>query len=249
MLFRPGQRGDRVGQTVRERIYGEVRKDRAAREEAEVRAAEQALRPARVIEGEPARVDQADERVRENSSTPTKGQPDPVTYDRDQTLHGDDEELDEEVAPIEGPWAALAATEEPCPTQEGLLLVRQAAARWQSDGLRFSGKARATTPAQRGEILRRDAYCCATPGCPNHMWLEVHHIVFYCAGGVTVPDNLLTLCSRCHRKLHEGRLGVTGVVPQGLLWVDATGQPLGVALEPGKPLGLVKDGCSESSLE
>lgn len=71
-------------------------------------------------------------------------------------------------------------------------------------------KSRVPTKAQRRKILRRDGYCCAVPGCPNTLWLEVHHIIFYADGGLTKPDNLITICGKCHKNVHEGRLFIQG---------------------------------------
>jgi hypothetical protein len=51
--------------------------------------------------------------------------------------------------------------------------------------------------ALREAALERDGYTCQCPGCPNHLWLEMHHIVFYRDGGQTVPANLLILCGGC----------------------------------------------------
>jgi hypothetical protein len=81
---------------------------------------------------------------------------------------------------------------------------------WQNPRLHFNEEARLPTPAQRREILRRDGYCCSTPGCPNHLWLELHHVVPYSEKGKTLPANLITLCSRCHKNAHEGRMTISG---------------------------------------
>ncbi|MBN9420647.1 MAG: HNH endonuclease, partial [Candidatus Eremiobacteraeota bacterium] len=77
-------------------------------------------------------------------------------------------------------------------------------------------KSRVPTKVQRGKILRRDGYCCSVPGCPNRLWLEVHHILFYADGGLTRPENLITICSRCHTNVHEGRLVLRGEAPGGV---------------------------------
>ena len=74
--------------------------------------------------------------------------------------------------------------------------------------------------------MRRDGYGCMTPGCENRIWLHVHHVAFYCRGGVTMPDNLVVLCSRCHRNVHEGWLRVSGTAPGGLRFSDAWGRKL-----------------------
>lgn len=91
--------------------------------------------------------------------------------------------------------------------------------------LRFNEEARLLTPAQRRELLRRDGYCCSTPGCPNTLWLHAHHIRFFCAGGATDRENMLIVCSRCHRNIHEGHLRVSGRAPNRLHWTDRDGSP------------------------
>lgn len=60
-------------------------------------------------------------------------------------------------------------------------------------------------------------------GLPHNLWLQVHHIVFYCRGGATVPENLALCCSRCHRNIHEGYLRVKGRAPTGLEWAISEG--------------------------
>ena len=87
-------------------------------------------------------------------------------------------------------------------------------------------RSRVPTKAQRRKILRRDGYCCAVPGCPNTLWLEVHHIIFYADGGLTRPDNLITLCTRCHKNVHEGQLVIRGNAPHGALFLDKLGRDI-----------------------
>ena len=97
---------------------------------------------------------------------------------------------------------------------------------WQNKSIRFKAKNRLTTKAQRQEILRRDGWCCSTPGCANVLWLEIHHIKPYSEGGETVSENLLGLCSGCHRNLHLGLLKIT-VKPDGtLIFADSQGRRL-----------------------
>ncbi len=86
----------------------------------------------------------------------------------------------------------LAAHQVSCPDNENLVLL---ANDWRNRRLRFNEEARLPTSAQRREMLRRDGYCCSTPGCPNHLWLEVHHVVLYSRRGKTIGSNLVTLCS------------------------------------------------------
>ena len=114
-----------------------------------------------------------------------------------------------------------------CSGNSELSLVQRAATpHWMNPRLRFNPQARGLTSAQRQEVMRRDAYRCSTPGCPNHLWLDVHHIVFYCQGGATVPANLLLVCSRCHKHLHEVRLAVAGTAPGALAWTSLLGGTL-----------------------
>lgn len=50
-------------------------------------------------------------------------------------------------------------------------------------------------------VLHRDGYTCKK--CKQDKCrLEVHHILFRSNGGTNSPDNLITLCSSCHDKLH-----------------------------------------------
>ena len=70
---------------------------------------------------------------------------------------------------------------------------------WVNKRLRYNPDARHPTKAQKKEILRRDGYCCRTPGCPNRVFLQVHHMIPYSEGGKTLPWSLLGLCSGCHR--------------------------------------------------
>jgi len=58
-------------------------------------------------------------------------------------------------------------------------------------------------PSARAQVLARDGHRCTTPGCGATRFLEVHHRVPRDRGGSNAPDNLVTLCSRCHRFTHE----------------------------------------------
>jgi 5-methylcytosine-specific restriction endonuclease McrA len=61
----------------------------------------------------------------------------------------------------------------------------------------------AIPPAVRRQVLDRDGHRCATPGCSNAQFLEVHHVVPRTLGGSNRAENLTTLCSRCHRHAHK----------------------------------------------
>ena len=60
----------------------------------------------------------------------------------------------------------------------------------------------------REYVLHRDGHKCQADktGCTKR--LEVHHIKFKSQGGSNAPNNLLTLCSKHHKQLHEGKLNL-----------------------------------------
>jgi hypothetical protein len=58
------------------------------------------------------------------------------------------------------------------------------------------------TTAQRIEIARRDKGC-RFPGCVYTEFTNVHHIRHWVNGGETNLDNLVTLCDRHHKAVHE----------------------------------------------
>lgn len=54
-------------------------------------------------------------------------------------------------------------------------------------------------------VLSRDKHTCYfNNNCSNK--LEVHHIKFRSQGGTDNPNNLITLCEKCHKKVHNGKL-------------------------------------------
>lgn len=61
-------------------------------------------------------------------------------------------------------------------------------------------------PRVRREVLARDRHRCRRKGCGHAHFLEIHHIVPRSRGGSHQPDNLITLCSACHRLWHEKKM-------------------------------------------
>jgi hypothetical protein len=73
-----------------------------------------------------------------------------------------------------------------------------------SDGsVEQRGTTRVIPPAMRRALLVRDRGC-RWPGCTARRFLHAHHIVFWSNGGPTAMSNLLTLCGRHHRLVHQG---------------------------------------------
>jgi hypothetical protein len=66
-----------------------------------------------------------------------------------------------------------------------------------------SRKHRVVHPSLRRMLLSRDKGC-RFPGCTHEKWLDAHHVVHWANGGETIPENLVMLCSKHHRLLHEG---------------------------------------------
>ena len=90
-----------------------------------------------------------------------------------------------------------------------------------NDRLRFNAKNRLPTKAQKKELLRRDGWCCRTPGCPHKIWLHLHHLKSYAEGGETSPLNLCGLCSSCHANLHAGTLQIRIDDDGSLVFLDS----------------------------
>ena len=77
----------------------------------------------------------------------------------------------------------------------------------------------------RALIEDRDRGC---RHCGARGFLHIHHLVHWEQDGPTDPDNLVALCTRCHRDIHAGRLRATGdpTRPDGLTFLDSHGRPL-----------------------
>ena len=102
---------------------------------------------------------------------------------------------------------------------------------WASTRVRFTINARSTTKAQSREILRRDCWCCSTPGCCNKIWLHIHHLESYSKGGKTEPRNLIGLCSACHKNTHDGLLKIERQSDGRLLFFDQNGARLDLQVD------------------
>lgn len=65
---------------------------------------------------------------------------------------------------------------------------------------------KSVTPAVRAEVLERDNYQCRVCGSTNGV--QLHHWVYRSLGGTHIPANLITVCFRCHRLIHDGLISV-----------------------------------------
>ena len=67
----------------------------------------------------------------------------------------------------------------------------------------------------RQYVLWRDCYACQCCGAHgNGVKLHVHHKESRKVGG-NAPDNLVTLCDKCHKGFHEGTISLTKLVKRG----------------------------------
>jgi len=58
------------------------------------------------------------------------------------------------------------------------------------------------------KVFIRDDWKCRY--CGNRERLHPHHIKFKSQGRKDSLDNLVTLCSNCHRRVHDGKLKIKG---------------------------------------
>jgi hypothetical protein len=69
--------------------------------------------------------------------------------------------------------------------------------------LNLGRKTRTIPPSLRRALTVRDRGC-RFPGCDRCRFLDAHHIHYWGTGGETALGNLLLLCRRHHRLVHEG---------------------------------------------
>ncbi len=93
-----------------------------------------------------------------------------------------------------------------------------------SDGsvLAVGRKTRAIPTAIRRALSARDARC-RCPGCTARR-CDAHHIIHWIDGGPTALDNLVLLCRRHHRLVHEGGFHVARSVDGEVTFVRPDGR-------------------------
>ncbi|MFZ0248885.1 MAG: DUF222 domain-containing protein [Acidimicrobiales bacterium] len=97
------------------------------------------------------------------------------------------------------------------------------------------------TPVQRVEIDRRDKGC-RFPGCTFSEFTNVHHIQHWGDGGPTNFDNLVTLCGRHHRAVHELGWSVSGSADAVLTFTGPHGRSMQSAPSPTwRPSSVVRE--------
>ncbi len=92
-----------------------------------------------------------------------------------------------------------------CELEEGSALAPETARRLACDAsvARGGRRSRAIPPALRRALRARDRGC-RFPGCENRRFVDAHHVHHWAQGGETTLGNLVLLCRRHHRLVHEG---------------------------------------------
>jgi len=105
-----------------------------------------------------------------------------------------------------------------------------------------SRRTRRISPRLRCALRLRDDGC-RFPGCTNRI-TDAHHVVAWIEGGMTSLSNLLSLCRRHHRFVHEHGYRVVIARDGGPRFFRRDGQPVPLADEPLRsPLGNDSHAC------
>jgi hypothetical protein len=95
----------------------------------------------------------------------------------------------------------------------------------QGETLSVGRKTRTIPPAIRRALQRRDNGC-RFPGCTCSRFVDAHHIRHWADGGETNLNNLVLLCRRHHRLVHEEGFGVHSGADGLIYFTDPMGQHL-----------------------
>ncbi len=105
--------------------------------------------------------------------------------------------------------------------------------------LAASHKTRTIPPSIRRALAARDTSC-RFPGCTSRR-CDAHHVQHWTDGGATRLDNLVLLCRRHHRAVHEGGFGVIRGRDGALTFLRPDGAPLEAAPAPPRDLPTLRD--------
>jgi 5-methylcytosine-specific restriction endonuclease McrA len=95
--------------------------------------------------------------------------------------------------------------EDGCELEDGSALAPETARRLACDAsLVRNGRRSRTIPSAMRRALRDRDRGCRFPGCENRRFVDAHHVDHWAQGGETTVENLVLLCRRHHRAVHEG---------------------------------------------
>jgi hypothetical protein len=95
----------------------------------------------------------------------------------------------------------------------------------EGETLSIGRKTRTIPPAIRRALKRRD-HGCRFPGCTCNRFVDAHHIIHWADGGETSLNNLVLLCRRHHRLVHEGGFGAHTQADGHVYFTDQHGRYL-----------------------
>jgi hypothetical protein len=98
------------------------------------------------------------------------------------------------------------------------------------NALNVGRKTRSIPPAIRRALQRRDGGC-RFPGCTCSRFVDAHHIRHWADGGETSMHNLVLLCRRHHRLVHEGGFSIRQTASGEMIFSDPQGQAIPTAPE------------------
>jgi hypothetical protein len=84
---------------------------------------------------------------------------------------------------------------------------------------------RCASYAQQRALYKRSGGHCQYPGCTATRELEAHHLLAVELGGETVLDNLILLCARHHKLLHDHHIQTSGIGDQPV-FTDQSGRAI-----------------------
>jgi hypothetical protein len=91
------------------------------------------------------------------------------------------------------------------------------------------GRRTRSIPAALGRALRARDGGCRYPGCTHTRPVEGHHVEHWAHGGATRLSNLVLLCRRHHRQVHEGGARVRLLDDGAAVFTDARGRRIEAA--------------------
>ena len=152
----------------------------------------------------------------------------------------------------EGQVLAAGGEAPGCRIEDGPAICSESARRLACDASLVSvgRKTRVVPPAMRRALDARDEGRCRFPGCENRRWVDAHHIVHWARGGETKLGNLVLLCSRHHRLVHEGGFSLARKPDGELVFRRPDGRPVPTVPSPirGSHAEL-REGNREAGLE
>ena len=112
-------------------------------------------------------------------------------------------------------------------------------------------RTRTISPALRRALASRDGHC-RFPGCRNRR-TDAHHVRHWADGGETVLENLVLLCRRHHRAVHEEGFRITLDAAGEVAFTRPDGRPFPQAAPPppwkGEALAPVNERLEQEGIE